>query len=160
MILCFHQMIPRLTSLDIVISSAVSSILMILHISRQLKKLAANCLKKWVAAIIPEEFSKFPMILWIIRAMLNTVWLPSKFTKLLESLRKKALKNSAYTHFFAQIRLLMSITLCLQSFFLNLLPILKLSLVYILPLSTSQAVSEFLINPIKSLMTFSLLVRA
>ena len=74
-------------------------------------------------------------------------------------LKEKALKNSAYTRFFAQIRLLMSIILCLQSFFLNLLPILKLSLVYILPLSTSQAVSEFLTNPIKSLMTFSLLVR-
>ena len=35
-----------LASLDIVINSAVSSILMILHISRQLKKLAANYLKK------------------------------------------------------------------------------------------------------------------
>ena len=75
-------------------------------------------------------------------------------------LKEKALKNSVYIRFFAQIRLLMSIILCLQSFFLNLLPILKLSLVYILPLSTSQVVSEFLTNPIKSLMIFSLLVRA
>lgn len=42
----FSSMIPRLTSLDIVISSVVLLILMILHISRQLKKLAANYLKK------------------------------------------------------------------------------------------------------------------
>lgn len=159
MILCFHQMIPRLTSLDIVISSAVLSILMILHISRQLKKLAANYLKM-SCRYNPGGIFKISNDIMDNPGDAKYGMTTEQIYEAFRILKEKGVEEFGIHSFLCSNTVTNEYYPMLAKLLLNLLQTLKLSLVYILPLSTSQAVSEFLTNPIKNLMIFSLLVRA